>query len=120
MVERRIGHGRATRTSPRTPFVVLAALAAVALLGARASASEIAGRVVGISDGDTLALLDGTQRQVRSRLAEIDGPSGGSPTARGRAKSSRRWPTAGGRVPWWWTRTATAGRWPGCTPTGAT
>ena len=66
------------RTLPRTP---LAALAVVTLLAAQAaaSASEIAGRVVGISDGDTLTLLDGSRREVRVRLAEIDTPERGQP-----------------------------------------
>lgn len=38
-----------------------------------AAAGVIAGQVVAISDGDTLAIFDG-QRQHRVRLAEIDAP----------------------------------------------
>ena len=66
------------RPLPKPP---LAALAALMLLAAQAAASaaEIAGRVVEISDGDTLTVLDGAQRQVRVRLAEIDTPESGQP-----------------------------------------
>lgn len=65
------------RPLPKPP---LAALAALMLLATQAaSAVEIAGRVVGISDGDTLTVLDGAQRQVRVRLAAIDTPESGQP-----------------------------------------
>jgi endonuclease YncB( thermonuclease family) len=37
-------------------------------------AKTIVGRVVGVSDGDTLTLLDGQNRRHRIRLAEIDAP----------------------------------------------
>ncbi|WP_255569553.1 thermonuclease family protein [Neoroseomonas alba] len=37
-------------------------------------AREIQGRVVGISDGDTVTVLTEQRRQVRVRLAEIDAP----------------------------------------------
>ena len=52
-------------------FVLLVILAAPLL------AAEYTGKVVGISDGDTLTLLvpDGTSyKQVKVRLAEIDTP----------------------------------------------
>ena len=39
-----------------------------------ALAEELRGRVVGITDGDTLTLLEGGNRQIRIRLAEIDTP----------------------------------------------
>ena len=66
------------RLSLRTP---LGLLAAIMLLAAQATASaeEIAGRVVGITDGDTLTLLDASRRQVKIRLAEIDTPEHGQP-----------------------------------------
>ncbi len=41
----------------------------------------LAGRVVGITDGDTLTLLDANNRQHTIRLAEIDTPERGQPYA---------------------------------------
>lgn len=38
------------------------------------NAAEISGRVVGISDGDTLTVLDASNQQHRIRLAQIDAP----------------------------------------------
>ena len=57
----------------------LAAAFGLLLLQAQARAEELAGRVVGVSDGDTLTVLTEGQRQVRVRLAEIDTPEAAQP-----------------------------------------
>jgi len=57
---------------------VLAALA-FALLAGFAHADTLAGRVVAISDGDTLTVLDDSKKQHKIRLAGIDSPEKGQP-----------------------------------------
>lgn len=47
---------------------------ALALLSQSALAEVIVGRVVAVSDGDTLTVLDAAKRQHRVRLAGIDAP----------------------------------------------
>jgi endonuclease YncB( thermonuclease family) len=70
--------------APSLPVALLLALVLAPLPGlARATgpAAVLEGRVVGITDGDTLTLLvDG--RSVRIRLAEIDAPEMGQPYGR--------------------------------------
>lgn len=60
------------------PFALLVLL----LLAGPLPAAEYAGRVVGVSDGDTLTLLvpDGASfKQVKVRLGEIDTPESKQP-----------------------------------------
>lgn len=45
-----------------------------ALLCSSAVADEIDGRVVKVSDGDTITVLDRDHRQIKIRLASIDAP----------------------------------------------
>ena len=47
---------------------------ALACLFTPAYAERLAGRVIGIHDGDTLTLLDANRREQRVRLAGIDAP----------------------------------------------
>jgi endonuclease YncB( thermonuclease family) len=49
------------------------------LLSPLALAAELSGRVVGVTDGDTLTVLDDAQRQTKVRLAEIDTPESRQP-----------------------------------------
>jgi endonuclease YncB( thermonuclease family) len=60
-------------------IVVGMAFSLLLSLGQFASAAELAGRVVGIADGDTLTLLYEGHQQVRIRLAEIDAPESRQP-----------------------------------------
>lgn len=58
-------------------------ITAVLLVGMVASAHggthQIDGRVVGVTDGDTVTLLDAERRQHKIRLDGIDAPEGGQP-----------------------------------------
>jgi endonuclease YncB( thermonuclease family) len=59
---------------------IRAILAFVFLLASTASSAEIlTGRVVAVSDGDTLTVLDGNNVQHKVRLSGIDAPEKGQP-----------------------------------------
>jgi len=47
--------------------------------GMHAGTPTIEGRIVGVSDGDTVTLLDADRRQHKIRLDGIDAPEGGQP-----------------------------------------
>jgi endonuclease YncB( thermonuclease family) len=64
---------------PTAALRALFAAFAILLAQAAASAEELRGRVVGITDGDTLTLLTERREEVRIRLAAIDTPEGGQP-----------------------------------------
>jgi endonuclease YncB( thermonuclease family) len=52
------------------------------LVGQVAAVPELAGRVVGVADGDTLTVLDANNQQHRVRVSGIDAPETGQPFAR--------------------------------------
>jgi len=54
---------------------------AFVLVHCGASADELRGRVVSVSDGDTITLLDAAKQQHRVRLYGIDAPERGQPFA---------------------------------------
>ena len=66
--------------------VRLAALACALAFAPLAARADFAGRVVGVVDGDTLTILDGS-RQVRVRLWGIDAPERAQPWS-GRSRES--------------------------------
>ena len=55
-------------------FLATVVVALCTLAPAWSSAAELAGTIVGISDGDTLTLLDTNKRQHRIRLDGVDAP----------------------------------------------
>lgn len=65
------------RVLPNLSHIVLAAI--LLLVAHPAFSAEITGRVVGITDGDTLTILNDARQQVRVRLAEIDTPEARQP-----------------------------------------
>lgn len=69
---------KVTRQWPKT---ILAAISLLAMVHAAAAASaEIYGRVVSITDGDTLAVLESKRKPpIKVRLSEIDTPESHQP-----------------------------------------
>lgn len=61
------------RTSLVSAIIALLSFVAPAL------AADLSGRVVAISDGDTLTLLTAGREQVKVRLSDIDAPESGQP-----------------------------------------
>ena len=61
--------------------------AAIFLFTLDAHAATLSGRVVGISDGDTVTLLDRTNTQVKIRLSGIDAPERAQPFGAASKKS---------------------------------
>ena len=76
-------------TSKAGVFRGLAATLVLLLLRAQVRAGGFAGRMMGVSDGDTPAVLTESERQLRVRLAEVDTPESVQPY-------SSRAPEAGG------------------------
>ena len=64
---------------PRLIATAVIAFIAVAVPGA---AETLRGKVVGVTDGDTIRLLVDGRRQYKIRLGEIDAPEGGQPYGR--------------------------------------
>lgn len=63
--------------------IMLCALVLSAIFGTHAfAAGKIEGRVVGVTDGDTVTILTANHEQVRVRLAEIDAPESKQPWGR--------------------------------------
>ncbi len=69
----------------------LAAIALLAGFACSATAATIEGRVIGVSDGDTVTVLTAENRQFRIRLSGIDAPEKKQPFgARAKATLSRQ------------------------------
>ncbi|WP_458098556.1 thermonuclease family protein [Roseomonas sp. WA12] len=64
---------------PTTAHQLANALVALLSLTLPSWAAELTGRVVGLSDGDTITILTAERRQVRIRLGEIDTPESRRP-----------------------------------------
>lgn len=71
--------GGSSKSSKPSKSSVETATAYGAYAGIKPIDAQISGRVVGISDGDTLTLLDGSNTQYKIRLNAIDAPESGQP-----------------------------------------
>jgi endonuclease YncB( thermonuclease family) len=73
------GHSRQDRSKPRNAHNTMptwkhALLALLATTCLWAHAEIITGKVVGVTDGDTVTVLDDAKRQHKIRLSGIDAP----------------------------------------------
>lgn len=59
--------------------LIAAAVVCVAAATVAVAQTPLAGRVVGISDGDTITVLDASRTQHRIRIAGVDAPERGQP-----------------------------------------
>lgn len=55
---------------------------AAVLLSVSTTAADLQGRVLGVTDGDTLKLLVDGRTEYKIRLGEIDAPKSGQPYGR--------------------------------------
>ena len=65
--------------SKRRRNLWLLAMAVVFLLAAAVAMADLSGRVVAVTDGDTIKLLDADQIEHKIRLTGIDAPERGQP-----------------------------------------
>lgn len=65
--------------SPRARRLGCLVVGVLAIAASSCAAEAIVGRVVGISDGDTITVLDDTKTQHKIRLAGIDAPESRQP-----------------------------------------
>jgi endonuclease YncB( thermonuclease family) len=62
-----------------TRFIQALLIALTLLFSTSTLAEKLEGRVIGVSDGDTITILDASKTQVRIRLAAIDAPEKAQP-----------------------------------------
>ncbi len=87
----------------------LAAVMLLAVFACNAMAATIVGRVVGVSDGDTVTVLTAENRQFRIRLSGIDAPEKKQPFG-ARAKETLARQVFGQPVTVEWSKTDRYGR----------
>jgi endonuclease YncB( thermonuclease family) len=65
---------RRKRCSPAGPTPILFSLIAACLISLSAAAADIIGKVVAVTDGETIKVLDANKTQHKVRLSGIDAP----------------------------------------------